>query len=234
MSNIAIIPARGGSKGIPNKNIATLCGRPLIEYSIKVALQSPSIDCIVVSSDSERILEVAQKISEKVFPILRPAELALDESGTEGAVMHSVDCMIKHGVAIDYLILLQPTSPFRAVKQIEESLLLIKSSKAGSLISVSDPIQHPSDFVFKDGGVIEYVCREKSSFRRQDFRSAKFINGSIYITQYEFLKQTGKIYSLDNCVLYDMPVEYSVDIDTPFDLLICEAIMNNAKGKEFV
>ena len=234
MSNIAIIPARGGSKGIPNKNITPLCGRPLIEYTIEVALKSPSVDCIIVSSDSERILEIAQKISEKILPILRPTELALDESGTEDAVMHSVDYMIKHGVAIDYLILLQPTSPFRAVKQIEESISLIKSSKVGSLISVSDPMQHPSDFVFKDGGIIDYICREKTNHRRQDFRPAKFINGSIYITQYEFLKQTGKIYSLDNCVLYDMPVEYSIDIDTPFDLMICEAIMKNTKGEELV
>lgn len=229
MSNIAIIPARGGSKGIPNKNITPLCGRPLIEYSIKVALDSPSIDYIIVSSDSERILEVAQKISKRVITILRPSELALDESGTEGAVMHCVDYIVKREVSVDYVVLLQPTSPFRVMKQIEESISLIKSSKAGSLISVSDPMQHPSDFVFNDGDIIKYICRDEASYRRQDFRPVKFINGSIYITKYDFLKTTGSIYSLDNCVLYNMPLEYSIDIDTPFDLMICEAIMKTAK-----
>ena len=231
MSNIAIIPARGGSRGIPNKNIAPLCGRPLIEYSIEVALQSSSIDYVIVTSDSEEILRVAKKFGQRVMSIRRPSDLATDSSGTEGVVAHTVDCLVNNGISIDCIVLLQPTSPFRKSEFINESVSLIRSSKAGSLISVSDPMQHPYDFLFNNSGSINYVCRDKNSYRRQDFKAAKFINGSIYITKYEFLLSTGKIYSLDSCLLYEMPVEYSIDIDTPFDLMICEAIMKNAKGK---
>jgi len=231
MSNIAIIPARGGSKGIPNKNIIPLCGRPLIEYSIEVALQSSNIDHIIVSSDSEQILSVAKKFSKKVIPILRPAALATDSSATESAVAHAIDHLTNVGISIDYIVLLQPTSPFRKAEFINESIALIRSSQAESLISVSQPIQHPYDFLFNDNGNIKYLCRDEDSFRRQDFKAAQFINGSIYITKHEFFVRTGKIYSLDTCLLYEIPVEYSVDIDTPFDLILCEAIMRNEKGE---
>lgn len=229
MSNIAIIPARGGSKGIPNKNIAPLCGRPLIEYSIEVALESSKIDYIIVSSDSEQILSIAKKFSEKVIPLLRPSELSTDTSATESAVTHAIDHLTNVGISIDYIVLLQPTSPFRRAEFINESIALIRSSRAECLISVSKPIQHPYDFLFNDNGDIKYLCRDEDSFRRQDFKAAQFINGSIYITKHEFFVRTGKIYSLDTCLLYEMPVEYSVDIDTPFDLMLCEAIMRNEK-----
>jgi CMP-N,N'-diacetyllegionaminic acid synthase len=232
MPNIAIIPARGGSKGISNKNIAPLCGRPLIEYSIEVALESSSIDYVVVTSDSEEILEVAKKFGKKIILIRRPSELAMDNSGTESAVLHALDCLRKNGIGADCMILLQPTSPLRRVQFIDESISLISSSKEGSLISVSEPMQHPYDFVFNNDGDIQYICRDKDSFRRQDFKAAKFINGSIYVTKHEFLASTGKIYSLDSCLLYEIPVEYSIDIDTPIDLILCEAIMKNMKGKE--
>lgn len=230
MSNIAIIPARGGSKGIPNKNIISLGGRPLIEYSIEVALQSSNIDHIIVSSDSKKILSVAKKFSEKIIPILRPSALASDTSATESVIAHAIDHLTNAGITIDYIVLLQPTSPFRKAEFINESISLIRSSQADCLISISQPIQHPSDFIFNDKGSVKYICRDEHTFRRQDFKAAQFINGSIYITKHDFFVRTGKIYSLDTCLLYEMPVEYSVDIDTPFDLMICEAVMRNAKG----
>ena len=232
MSNIAIIPARSGSKGIHGKNIIPLGGRPLIEYSIEVAVESSNVDFVIVSSDSAEILEVSKKFGKKVIPVQRPYELAKDNSSSESVVIHAADFLVNRGITIDCIALLQPTSPFRKVEFIDDSIALLMSSKEGSLISVSDPIQHPYDFLFDDGGVINYVCRNKDSYRRQDFKAAKFINGSIYITKYEFLLQTGKIYSLDSCLLYEMPVEFSIDIDTPFDLMLCEAIMKNIKDKE--
>jgi CMP-N,N'-diacetyllegionaminic acid synthase len=234
MLNIAIIPARGGSKGIPNKNIAPLCGKPLIEYSIEVALESSSIDYVAVTSDSDEILAVAKKYGKKIIAIRRPPELAMDDSRTEGAVIHALNHLSKKRIDVDCVVLLQPTSPLRRVQFIDDCVALIAPSKESSLISVSDPMQHPSDFLFNDGKGIEYVCRDKGSFRRQDFKPVKFINGSIYVTKSEYILRTGKIYSLDNCLLYEMPVEYSIDIDTPFDLMICEAIMMSKKRKEFL
>jgi CMP-N-acetylneuraminic acid synthetase len=179
----------------------------------------------------DRCTCILEKFNKKIISIQRPIELSMDDSGTEGAIGHAVDYLSKFGINIDYIVLLQPTSPFRKVEFIDESILLIKSSNRGSLISVSDPIQHPSDFLFDDGKEIKYVCRDVDSYRRQDFKASKFINGSIYITKNEYFQRTGKIYSLDDCVLYEMPIEYSIDIDTPFDLAVCEAVMKNTKGR---
>jgi CMP-N,N'-diacetyllegionaminic acid synthase len=230
MSNVAIIPARAGSKGIINKNIALLCGKPLIQYSIEIALHSPSIDYVLVTSDSQNILDIAKNFGKRVITILRPANLATDDSGSAGVVEHAADHLSGMGIYIEFIVLLQPTSPYRKVEFIEESIALIKSSNKESLFSVSSPIQHPSDFIFNNDGKLDYIFRSIDATRRQDFTHAKFINGSIYITKYDFFLKTGKIYSLNNCLTYEMPVKFSIDIDTPLDLMICEAIMKDAKG----
>ena len=227
MSNIAIIPARKGSKGIRNKNLVSLCNRPLIEYSIDVAVNSRNIDHVIVTSDSEEILSFSEKFGKKIIAILRPEELASDNSSTESAVMHAIQNINIENP--EYIVLLQPTSPIRKVNFIDDSLRLIRSMEVNSLISVSDPVQHPYDFLTYDGNLIKYMCRQGNESRRQDFKKAKFINGSIYITKYEYFKLERKIYSLDSCVLYDMPVEFSIDIDTPLDLLFCESVMNAIK-----
>jgi CMP-N-acetylneuraminic acid synthetase len=227
MLNIGIIPARKGSKGIVNKNLIPLCGIPLVEHSIRVAIEVNSLDYVVVSSDSEEILDIACKFGNKVIPLKRPEYLSTDFSPTSDVVLHATNFLVNEfKVKPDYVVLLQPTSPYRTTKHIEECLDLICASRRDSLISVSDPIQHPFDFVYQDGEVVKYLCRTEGVNRRQDFKAAKFINGSIYITSYNFLVTNEQIYNLDNCVLYDMPVEFSIDIDTKLDLILCEAIMN--------
>jgi CMP-N,N'-diacetyllegionaminic acid synthase len=234
MSNIAIIPARMGSKGIPNKNITNLCGRPLVEYSIEVAVESNNIDYVIVTSDSEDVLAIAKNFGDKVIPQRRPVELCMDDSSADSVVIHATNILSNSGIFLDNIVLLQPTSPHRKVEFIQESITLIEKSKKGSLISVSDPIQHPYDFLCEHENTIEYLSRDKGVSRRQDFKAVKFINGSIYITKHDFLLKTGKIYALDNCVLYDMPINFSIDIDTRFDLMMCEAIMSHEKGKNIL
>lgn len=233
MSTVAIIPARGGSKGIPNKNLALLCGRPLIEYSLKIALKSSSINHIIVTSDSDEILRFVKDFDNSILTVRRPAELATDSCRTESAVLHAINDVSNIIGNIEYFVLLQPTSPLRKVEFIEECISLIKSSNKSSLLSVSDPIQHPYDFLFTDNGRVSYICREDGNFRRQNFRDAKFINGSIYITKRDLLFNSHKIYSLESCVLYDMPILYSIDIDTKFDLMMCEALMRHEKVGDF-
>ncbi len=99
-----------------------------------------------------------------------------------------------------------------------------------SLVSVTEPIQHPYDFIIETDGTVDYICRKKNVSRRQDFGEAWFMNGAIYITNYEFFRSRKKIYDLKDCILYKMPIESSVDIDTPFDLEICKSIIATIKG----
>lgn len=227
MSNIAFVPARKGSKGIPNKNIITLCGRPLIEYTIELAVDSECIDYVVVSSDSDVILKIAEKFGNKVIPVLRPDYLATDTSSTEDALKHALEELQKLNVQPKCIVLLQPTSPLRKIQHIEESMSILNSTNSGSIVSVSKPIQHPSDFIISNGNGFEYIYREGAEVRRQDFKEALFINGSIYVTRYNEFVNTGRIYSLDDCNVYEMPIKYSIDIDTPFDLMLCDAVMKN-------
>lgn len=229
MSNIAFVPARKGSKGIPNKNIIPLCGRPLIEYTVELAVNTECIDYVVVSSDSDVILKISEKFGKKVIPVLRPDYLATDISSTEDALKHALDELLKFNIQPEFIVLLQPTSPLRKIQHIEECMSIVSATKSGSLLSVSKPIQHPSDFIASNSNGFEYIYREGAEVRRQDFKEAMFINGSIYITRYNEFVNSGKIYSLDDCNVYAMPIEYSVDIDTPFDLMLCDAVMKNIK-----
>jgi len=226
MTTIAIVPARKGSKGIKGKNITPLCEKPLIQYTLELAVEAKCIDHIVVTSDSSEILNFSKKFGEKVIQIQRPENIAEDNSTTDEVVAHVLGALECIGIKPTNFILLQPTSPLRELRFIEESYhLLISNDKADCLISVSDPLQHPSDFLSVKDGRIDYIFRDHGVTRRQDFKETFFINGSIYITRCDFFKKFRKIYTFDKCILYKMPKEYSIDIDDEFDLVLCEAIM---------
>lgn len=227
--NIAIIPARKGSVGIPGKNYVMLDGRPLIEYSIIEAIKSRLIDDIIVSTDCPTVAQICNAYADRVTLLARPAELAQSTSKSEDVVDHVCEFYLKKHSQIGGIILLQPTSPIRSAEQIDESIELFLESGKMTLVSVTEPMQHPYDFVAEKDGSIEYVCRRDNLFRRQDFSKAWFMNGAIYITNYEYFKVKKKIYDLNSCVLYRMPIESSVDIDTIFDLEICKSIMENKR-----
>ena len=223
---VAIIPARKGSVGIPGKNHILLNGLRLIEYSIIAAINSKSIDDIIVSTDCPEIKKICMSYKNKLTVLDRPSHLAQNNSKSEDVVAHACDSLTKKGVAIGKIILLQPTSPLRSAGQIDESINLFEESKMDSLISVSEPTQHPFNFVSVKEGNIYYTCSRKERVsRRQDFPDAWFINGAIYITDYDFFSKSNLIYDLKRCTLYKMPIESSIDIDTPFDLKICSSLL---------
>jgi CMP-N-acetylneuraminic acid synthetase len=221
---IAVVPARKGSVGLPGKNVKVINGIPLVEHSILQAVKSSKINRVIVTTDCPDVANIARKYSEKVSLVLRPEYLSLSESKTEDAVMHacSTEALSSN---VEAIVLLQPTSPVRTCSQIDESISLFRESKKKCLVSVTEPLQHPSDFVIERNGRLEFLFRNKGASRRQDFHPAYFMNGSIYITNFEYFMTENKIYDLGDCELYHMPMESSIDIDTQFDFDLCECVM---------
>ena len=219
MKIISIIPARGGSKGLPKKNILELAGKPLIAWTIESSLKSKYISKTIVSSDCDEILNISSKYGSEILK--RPDELARDTTPTEPVVEHILQ-NIKDLGNYSYLVLLQPTSPLRDEKDIDEAISkLIQEKDATALISVKE-IDNKILKAFKinNNGYLEGISNNKYPFmRRQDLPKVFMPNGAIYIISInEFLK-TKRLFS-DNAISYLMNEEKSLDIDTIDDFEI--------------
>lgn len=228
---LAIIPARGGSKEIKNKNILDICGKPLIAYTIGAAGSSIYIDDVVVSTDSEQI----QKISEKYgawVPFLRPAELAEDKTPTLDVVLHAVEALKTKGYVYDILILLQPTSPLRIASDIDGALKLFLEHRCRPLAAVSRVEDHPVLIrTVGADGYMQKLLPMQSTLRRQDMPVYYKINGSIYIN---LISEINKRTSFnDNPVPYIMPDERAVDIDHDVDIVTVQFYLNVYKEEIF-
>lgn len=234
MNILAIIPARSGSKGIPSKNLALLHGRPLITYSIESAIQSQIFCDVIVSSDSQKILSCSAKTSSQSICINRPSYLATDDATTLDVVKHALKEYLEiSGITPDAICLLQPTSPLRNTQEIVDSCIQFQNSTKNSLVSVSPPLQHPSDFIYSDKGQYKYCFGRDGAevLRRQEFVKSWFINGSIYITDTRFLLKQGLFYALDDFEIFVMSEEASIDIDIPLDICFAEAVLNKRNNK---
>ena len=218
---IAIIPARGGSKGIPRKNIRLLAVKPLIAYSIEAAVKSRYIDRVIVSTEDEEIAEISRRYGAEV--IKRSKEMATDIAPTEPVIVQVVKWLEENMCyKADTLVLLQPTSPLRNSKHIDEALDIFLNSDYDSLLSVC-----PSHaFIWKIGEAGAYPINYdfKNRPRRQDKEPEYRENGAIYITRYEtFMRNQNRLGG--KIGLYIMPEECSVEIDTEFDFYLCEHII---------
>jgi CMP-N-acetylneuraminic acid synthetase len=217
MKVIAIIPARGGSKGIPKKNLVNFLGKPLLQWSIEAALNSKYITDVVVSSDDDDILRISQK-HKNVIPIKRPKELALDTSRTEPVLAHVIESL--KGTTFDYLILLQPTSPLRKSDDIDEAFNKLLASYANSLISVCSNDYHPykSLRINNEGFLEGIINNEYPFFPRQELPQTYSANGAIYIIKVkDFIKNHSLITS--KTLYFKMSIERSLDIDSKIDLI---------------
>lgn len=214
---LAIIPARGGSKGIPRKNITIINGKPLIQYTIDEAKNSKYLDRIIVSTDDKEIAEVAEKCGAEV-PFLRPKELATDNAKTIDALIHAVKELEKRGSKYDYVVLLQPTQPLRRSWHIDEAIRKIVETNEESLVSVSEVKEHPILMrTIGEDGKVKNLMEISSTVRRQDFPAFYKVNGAIYINKINknFTKNTSLN---DNKLAYLMDKKYDLDIDEPIDL----------------
>ena len=220
---LAIIPARGGSKRLPRKNLLDLCGKPLIAYSIEAALKSKYISKVIVSSDDEEILNIAKEY--KADFIKRPDELASDTATTFDALKHTLENVKKY----DYVVLLQPTSPLRTEKHIDEAIELLKEKNADAIISVCEMEHSPlwSNTLDENLDMSNFLRDEVLNKRSQDLSKYYRLNGAIYICKTDKLLQNKGFFLKENIYAYKMNKKHSVDIDEEIDFIIAEKLMQH-------
>lgn len=233
MKILAIIPARGGSKGVPGKNIKILNGKPLLAYTAEVALASRYLDGILVSTDDAEIKEVAQKYGLDV-PFLRPTELAQDHTPTIAVVQHALEFLALAGKKYDAVCLLQPTSPFRTVKFLDEAIQKFKSSDCDALISVRKvPVEYNPHWTFvKDssGNLVIATGEQQIIPRRQELPDAFHRDGSIYITRTEVIMQNHSLLGRSTAYV-ESTDENHINIDTLSDWEQASMIAQNLKSQ---
>lgn len=231
MKQIAIIPARSGSKGVRDKNIRELCNKPLMQYSIDAAKQAKVFDCVHVSTDSSQYADIAIRGGAEV-PFLRPEELGADETDTWSVVRNVIEQYQCKGEHFDIITLLQPTSPLRKTQDILNAQKLFAEKSADSVISVCE-VEHAPQLINTIGDDLcmsGFLDMTKSG-RRQDMGKYYRINGAIYMFRTELLSHIYDLYG-DKSYAYIMPQERSVDIDTELDFKIAETIMSNSQYVE--
>lgn len=217
---LALIPARGGSKGIKDKNIIPLCGKPLIAYSIECAKKSTYIDEVLVSTDSPKIASIAKEFGASV-PFLRPAELATDTSKSIDVIIHAIKEQQKSGQSFDILVFLQPTSPLRKTEDIDNALAEFEKNDEKPLVSISEVIDNPILIRTLDkNGKLHNLLNTNSSVRRQDMEKYYRVNGSIYINRISEIDANTSLN--DNIIPYIIPPHRAIDIDDMKDLVVAE------------
>ena len=224
MKNIAIIPARSGSKGLKDKNIKLLKGKPLLAYTVESALNAGVFDCVHVSTDSEEYAAIAREYGAEV-PFLRDAKLASDTAGTWDTVRAVVCKYQELGKEFDNVTLLQPTSPLRDAADIQKAVSIFEEKEADSVVSVCEVDHSPKicNILGEDDSMEDFIDT-KIVGRRQDMGTYYRINGAIYIQKMNVLMEEKNLYG-PKSYAYVMDKVHSVDIDDAFDFMVAEAAM---------
>lgn len=231
MMFLGLIPARGGSKGIPHKNIALCAGKPLLWYACDAALRSTVLSRVILSTDDPEIATLGRSLDVEV-PFLRPAELAGDQTPSIAVMQNILEWLDASNAKIDAIVLLQPTSPLRTARHIDEACALFSASRASTVVSVT-PIPHrfhPQSLMqIEDGRVLPYQG-ERVVPRRQDLAPLYARNGpAVLICSTEVLRG-GSLYG-EPTFAYVMSEEQSIDIDTPYDLVIAESLLSRRRAE---
>lgn len=218
---LAIIPARGGSKGVPRKNIRQLAGKPLIAWTIEEAKKSKYITKMILSSEDDEIIEVAKEYGCYV-PFKRPLVLAQDDTPGIDPVLHAIE----QCPAYDYVVLLQPTSPLRTVHDIDRCIEMMISQNLDFCVSVTEPSESPYWMykVNEDGVMQPFTEQLEMVSRRQDLPTVYTLNGAVYVARVDKLLEE-KSFLTPSTKAYIMPSERSFDIDTELDFIVCEQVL---------
>jgi len=233
MSNIlAVITARGGSKGVPRKNIKRLAGKPLIYYTINAAQKSKLITECIVSTDDSEIAKISSELGANV-PFLRPGELAQDATPTLPVIQHSVQFLEKEKVVkYDYIVILQPTSPFRLPEDIDNTIEKLITSGADSAVSLVEiePRNHPIKAKQLDSQerVLPFCMEEPEGIRRQDIPKAYKRSSAVYVMKRDLVMNHSKLFG-DHIVGHIVPKERYIDIDSELDWMLAEQMMKKMK-----
>ena len=227
MKLLAVIPSRGGSKGIPRKNIKPLAGKPLLGWTIDAAKQASCVDRVVLSTEDEEIATVGRELGAEV-PFMRPAELAADDTPGIAPVLH----IIKQLPEFDWVLLLQPTSPLRIAEDIEGIVEFCLSRAGTSAVSVCEVAKHPYWMYKRDKSdrLQPLMTSAPEITRRQDLPPAYALNGELYLSRTDRLLESGSFIDQET-LCYVMPSDRSVDLDTPQDWLWVEHIIEQRNAK---
>lgn len=223
---LCLVTARGGSKGLPGKNIRPLLGKPLIAWSIDAGLRAASADALVVSTDDEGIALAACAAGARV-PFRRPAELAGDTSSSIDVVLHAIDWLAAAGEHYDVVVLLEPTSPLRESADIEAALELMAGQHAGAVVSVCRAESAHPAFMYRcdDNGRLQpFLERQPTGLRRQEIEPLYFLEGTVYASRIDALRARRSFYHEDT-VGYEVPRWKSLEIDELDDFLMVEALL---------
>jgi len=229
---LAVTLARGGSKGVPQKNIRELNGKPLISYTIAETLKSKYIDHYIVSTDSKDIAEISEKYGASI-PFLRPTEFATDQATSASALIHAVDFLKKEGMAFDYVVELMATNPLKTVDDIDgciEKAILGDLSCCVAVHRVWD--QHPSRVKKIENGILIDFYPEIPESRRQDLDPPAYVrSGSIYVTKTSFLMENNSRYGSNSTAAYILPESRVINIDELDDFRLAELKMKRNDGQ---
>jgi N-acylneuraminate cytidylyltransferase/CMP-N,N'-diacetyllegionaminic acid synthase len=222
---LALIPARGGSKGLPGKNIKSLLGKPLIAWTIEQAKGSKYSDKVIVSTDDSEIAKISKEYGAKV-PFLRPKELATDDAKMIDVVMHAIKWLKGSGNLYDVVILLQPTSPIRKAEDIDLSVEYLFSKKASSVVSVCEADCPPNwiNTLPENKCMKDFLSLDIINKNRQEFRHFYRLNGAIYLAFCDYLLKKKSFFAAETFA-YIMPKERSVDIDDEIDFMFAEFLL---------
>ncbi len=226
MKVLAIIPAKGKSRGIAKKNTQKLRTKPLIQYTIQSAIKIRTIDRVIVSTDNEEVVKLSKKLGAEI-PFIRPKKLSHSTTTNLEVIKHTLNFLSrKENYSPDIIVLLQLTSPFRSISMIENSIKILKRTKATSVISVCEVKNHPYTSFWYKKDFLKPFRKDYHKFRQRQNRPILFApTGSIYTFWHDTLKKYGNTYGPRIKPLITKKQEHNIDIDTPFDLFVSEMVL---------
>ena len=227
-SLLFLVPARGGSKGVPKKNIAEIAGKPLLAWSINAALKCRHSGRVIVTTESEEIAQIARAWKAEV-PFMRPEELSGDEIPSLWPALHALQWLSDNeAFKPDYLVLLQATSPLREARDIDAAIDLAMAKNADAVVSVSPVSCHPywTKKLDVDGRMADFISLDKPTSRRQNLPNAFGLNGAIYLIKPEVLAAQ-KTWYPPSTFAYVMPTERALDVDTPWDVRLADMVLRD-------
>jgi len=226
---LGLVIARGGSKGLPGKNLKKLGGVPLVCYSVIAGIASEYIDDVVISTDDKDIADAAKQCGCEV-PFMRPAVLASDSARSIDVIRHALEALAGQGRSYEYFVLLQPTTPFRTSEHIDDCLRMLNERGADSVVSVTEAEHHPlwmntlpDDLCMKD-----FIRPDAENKNRQELPKHYRINGGVYAVRCDYMLASGKLYS-EKSYAYIMDNTSSIDIDNELDFNLAEIVMERMK-----
>lgn len=227
---LALITARGGSKGIPRKNLALVGGRPLLAWSVAACRSAVTVDRIILTTDDVEIAQLGSDLGAEV-PFMRPSELARDDTTSVEVVLHALESLAALGDPVpELMVLIQPTSPLRTAEDIDNAVAIARGHPGATVVSVSPVRTHPNMayMVAPDGTLTEYMDHPVHH-RRQELEPLVEMNGAIYVLPCQKIFDEASIFS-GQMIAYEMPLNRSLDVDTDWDLDVADMVLSRTRS----